>query len=81
MSRLSIRIPDDLQNELGQVASATGKSESQIVREALEEYCRKHGARPTSYDLAQSAGIIGIAQGLPEDLSTADSHMTGFGRE
>lgn len=81
MSRLSIRIPDELHNELGAVAAATGKSESQIVREALEEYCEKHGSRPTCYDLAQAAGIIGIAQELPTDLSTADSHMADFGRE
>lgn len=81
MSRLSIRIPDALHGELGELSSATGKSESQLVREALEEYFRRHGARPTCFELAQEAGVIGCAAGLPADLSTSDQHMQGFGRE
>jgi predicted DNA-binding protein len=38
--RLSIRIPEDLTNELKSKVDKTGKTESKIVREALQEYLR-----------------------------------------
>ena len=79
-NRISIRLSPELQRDLGALAKATGKNESQIVREALEAYCQKHGASPTCYDLARQAGLIGCARNLPADLSTNDRHLDGFGR-
>jgi len=79
--RLSIRIPEKLQEELDSLAEATGRSESEIVRDALEDYCMRHAAGPTCYDVAQKAGMIGTARNLPHDLSTGTRHKDGFGRE
>lgn len=78
--RLSIRIPENLRNDLETVARTTGKSESEIVRDALEEFCAKHVSGPSCYDLAEQAGLIGCATNLPRDLSTGKQHMEGFGR-
>lgn len=77
--RLSIRIPEELQDHLESLAHLTGKSESEIVREALEEYCGRHGPGASCYDLAEKAGWLGRVSNLPKDLSTNKKHMEGFG--
>lgn len=33
------------------------------------------------FELAQAAGVIGVADDLPCDLSTNPAHLDGFGRE
>jgi hypothetical protein len=79
--RISIRIPPRIQEDIAALADATGRSESEVVREALEDYCRQHATAPTCYDVARKAGVIGAARKLPSDLSTGARHMQGFGRE
>jgi hypothetical protein len=76
--RISIRIPQKLAQGVRRIVLATGRSESEIVRAALEDYCRQHGEQPTCFDLAASAGILGCGTG-PADLSTNPQHMEGFG--
>jgi Arc/MetJ-type ribon-helix-helix transcriptional regulator len=78
-SRISIRIPKKLQQGVQQLVKATGQSESEIVRAALEDYCQRHGEQPSCYDLAASAGILGCGSG-PEDLATNPKYMEGFGK-
>jgi metal-responsive CopG/Arc/MetJ family transcriptional regulator len=39
MSLMSIRLPDHLVRELGDVAARRGTTRSDLVREAVEEYC------------------------------------------
>jgi metal-responsive CopG/Arc/MetJ family transcriptional regulator len=80
-ARLSVRIPPHLQKSLDSLAEATGKSEAEVVREALQEYCLKHAAFPTAYDEAKAAGVIGCVRGGPTDRSTNPRHMSGFGRD
>lgn len=78
--RLSIRIPEELRGNLESLIQTTGKTESELVREALEEYCFKRASGPSCYDLAEKAGLIGCAKNVPNDLSTNARHMEGFGR-
>jgi predicted DNA-binding protein len=79
--RLSVRIPPDLQESLDLLSEATGKSEAEVVREALQEYCRKHAKLPTAYDVAKAAGVIGCVRGGPKDRSTNPRHLDRFGRD
>ena len=79
--RLSVRIPADLQESLDSVAESIGKSEAEVVREALQEYCLRHVKLPTAYDVAKAAGVIGCVRGGPQDRSTHPRHMDGFGRD
>jgi predicted transcriptional regulator len=79
--RLSIRLSEELDKQLVSVARQTGQTESDIVRSALEDYCQKHSAKPSAYDLFKAAGLIGCAKGLPSDLSTNPKYMEGFGRD
>ena len=53
--RLSIRIPVTLARSVEQVMSATRMSESQLVREALREFCAERLRRMSS-DVAPQAG-------------------------
>jgi predicted DNA-binding protein len=76
--RISIRIPKKLAQGVQRIVAATGRSESEIVRAALEDYCHQHGEQPTCFDLAASAGLLGCGTG-PADLSTNPQHMEGFG--
>lgn len=46
MSTLSLRIPDDLDKQLGEEASRENKSRSELVRDAVADYlARKEKAR------------------------------------
>jgi predicted DNA-binding protein len=40
--RLSIRLPEPLRSGLEQLVLATGKTESELAREAIEEYLLRH---------------------------------------
>jgi hypothetical protein len=77
--RLSIRISKALERRLALAAKTTGKSESEIVRAALETFC-SGGSTPSAYDRFERAGLVGDATGLPPDLSTNPSYLDGFGR-
>ena len=78
--RISVRVDSNLRRRLEEQASVMRKSESNLVREALEAYLQAHGKPVSVYDLAVKAGIIGMARGLPRDLSTNRKYFKGFGR-
>ncbi len=79
--RLSIRLPVQSQEELAAIVRATGKTESEVVRDALAAYCQAHLTGPTCYDVAKKAGFLGCVKGGPDDLSVNPRYMEGFGRE
>ena len=79
--RVSIRISPNLSKQLAAFVKQTGRTESDIVREALEAYCLKHASNPSAYDRMHELGWIGDAKNLPSDLSTNPIHMEGFGRD
>lgn len=78
--RISIRINSELRRGLQEQGSLSGKSESDVVREALEAYLLDRGGSVTCYDLASKVGLIGAAGNAPRNLSTARKHFRGFGR-
>ncbi len=78
-NRISISISPRLRRELEQEASATGKRESEVVREALEQYLAGRGARETSYDIALRTGVIGVVKDAPAGLSTNRKYFKGLG--
>jgi predicted DNA-binding protein len=77
--RLSVRIEPGLQSSLRRRATLAQKSESVIVREALETYLAAVSEEASAYDLALKAGVIGCAKPAPRDLSTNPKHLKGFG--
>jgi hypothetical protein len=75
--RLSARIDEMTRRKLGDRARLEVKDESEIVREALRRYL--DDKVESAYDVLMRTGGIGIAKGLPSDLSTNKKHFEGFG--
>lgn len=78
--RITVRIPEQLTARLRSRSRAQGTTESELVREALENYLGRSGTESSAFELAEVAGIIGIAQNGPTDLSTNPRHLKGFGK-
>ena len=78
--RITIRVPQELGDKLRRRSAMTGRSESELVREALETQLRDTGGNRSAYELAQQSGIVGCVEGTPKDLSTSRRHMAGFGK-
>jgi predicted transcriptional regulator len=79
-ARLSVRLDQQTQQRLEKETHATGKSESELVREALAAYFSMRDQDESCLDLARRQGLIGRVKGLPADLSTNRDHFKGFGR-
>ncbi len=79
-NRITIRIPEHLGKQLKKRADLKGQSESEIVREALENYLLKSSGE-SAYDIAKRLGVIGRFKGLPKDLSTNPRYFEGFGKD
>ena len=81
MARISVRIDEQQKRQIDALARQRGASESDVVREALGQYLKGRSRPESCYDIAQRIGVIGIARGLPPDLSTNRKHFEGFGRD
>ncbi len=77
--RISIRVPSALGQLLRKRSSMKGKSESEVVREALETYLAGTAEERSAYALAERAGLIGCLRRAPSDLSANRRHFAGFG--
>jgi predicted DNA-binding protein len=78
-NRITVRVPQALTTRLRGRSRAKGRTESDLVREALEDYLGSPAGERSAYELAEEAGIIGAARNAPKDLSTAPRHFKGFG--
>jgi Arc/MetJ-type ribon-helix-helix transcriptional regulator len=81
MDRINVRVGDELKQKLEAEARKKGVSPSDVVREALENHLKSRPHPQSCLDIARRIGLIGIAKGLPEDLSTNRDHFEGFGRD
>jgi predicted DNA-binding protein len=82
--RITIRIPETLEQRLRHHSRMRGQSESALIREALEAHLGKPTETRTAYELAEEAGLIGCIGRGPKspakDLSTNPRHLEGFGK-
>ena len=79
--RITVRIEESLRDKLDSIAESAGKTESDIVRDAIEDYVSRNGPVATAYDAFKKAGVIGCVKGGPKDLSTNPKYMESFGRD
>jgi predicted transcriptional regulator len=79
MRTISLKLPDDLLEELDRAARARQMTKSSLVRESLEKALRRHSASEavSCYDLA--ADLAGTLKGAPKDLAHNTKYMKGFG--
>jgi hypothetical protein len=78
--RISVRLDEATRGRLAAVVRSTGKSESDLVREALDSYLNGTAGGENCLDVARRHRLIGPAKKLPRDLSTNRKHFEGFGR-
>jgi predicted DNA-binding protein len=82
--RITVRIPEELGGRLRHRSRSNGQTESDLVRDALENYLGRSSAELSAFELAQEAGLIGCVprgrRGPPKDLSTNPRHFKGFGK-
>ena len=76
----------DLEELARQSGKPLGEVLRQLIRDALRIRTRNDGPpkaedspEESCYDLAVKAGIVGMVNGGPSDLSTNPKHMEGFG--
>lgn len=81
MERINVRVEGRVKAELEAEARARGVSPSDVVRQAIDDHLARRESRPTCLEIARRIGLVGVAKGLPRDLSTNPIHMEGFGRD
>ena len=63
---MSVRVSDKTRGEVGRLARASGRTESAVVREAIQDYVERTPP-PRPYEALQD--VIGMVEGGPRDLS------------
>jgi hypothetical protein len=63
---MSVRVSDKTRGEVERLARASGRTESAVVRDAIEHYV-KRTPPPRPYEALQD--VIGMVEGGPKDLS------------
>ena len=76
--RISVRISERLCERLAAEAAATGRRESDLVREALAEYLASRDRGESAYEVAKRLKLLGCARDALPDLSTNPDHFEGF---
>ncbi len=74
MRTVSFKLPPDLDERLSRLAKARRTSRSAVMREALASLPPENGRTVT----ALAGDLIGSLEG-PEDLSSNESHLDGYG--
>ena len=80
MQTISLKLPDEMLDQLDAEAKARGVTKSSLVRESLEKALRKESSAGavSCYDLAHD--LAGAVKGLPKDLADNPKYMEGFGQ-
>lgn len=77
METLTIKLPADLKHQLEQQAKQSGRSVSELIREAVGEHLRRTRKSTSLYDRTRDLCGSG-GSGMP-DLATNPDHLKGFG--
>ncbi|CAN5502633.1 hypothetical protein BH20VER1_BH20VER1_18390 [soil metagenome] len=77
MKTLSVKLPAALANWLARQARELGRTQSDLVRHALEEQRQGNGRSPSCHDLMKD--FCGSFHG-PPDLSTNPKYMRDYGK-
>ena len=75
MRAVSIKLPEDLDRRLTELARRRRTTRSALLREALEAYEKQ----PIQSVTSAAADLVGSLMG-PHDMSISPEHMTGYGR-
>lgn len=74
--RISVRIPIGLHDAIKE----EGRTVSDVVREALEDYLKSKRKCESAFDAFNRLALIGCVKRAPRDLSTNKRYFRGFGK-
>jgi Arc/MetJ-type ribon-helix-helix transcriptional regulator len=77
--RITVRFSLEMRRRLQAAARRGRRSESDIIRDAVEMQLAAEERDLTAYEHAKKAGLIGAAKGKIRDLSTNPKYFDGFG--
>jgi Arc/MetJ-type ribon-helix-helix transcriptional regulator len=80
MKTISLKVPERMHAKLRSMAKRLGRSKSEVVRAALEQFLNGEAAAQRPISALELAGdLVGCAPG-PADLSTNPEYMEGYGK-
>jgi len=79
MKILSLKLPEDLAEQLTAQARARGTTKSEILREALADFLAKAPQPDRGSFLDLAGDLVGRLEG-PGDLSYNKKHLANYGR-
>jgi len=79
MSTITLKLPDGLATRLRSAVKRRGKSQSELVREALEAHLEREGETVVGSCLDLALDLAGRLDGA-SDLSSDRRHLRGYGR-
>jgi predicted CopG family antitoxin len=77
MVNLTIKIPADVKQRLEHEAQQSGRSVSDLIREAVGAHLRKAASTTSLYD--RTRDLCGVGGSGRPDLATNRDHLRGFG--
>jgi hypothetical protein len=79
MQTISLRLPDEIVEELDRAAKAQHVTKSALVRASIEKTLRpaQSAKAQSCYDLVSD--LVGSIKGTPKDLATNPKYFEGFG--
>ena len=79
MIKTQVYITDQDGDQLRTIAQRTGRKKSEIVREAVHEYCERHSSTGFKHSLKSAFGMLRDAPIDPDELRRATRE--GFNHE
>ncbi|MBM3408076.1 MAG: CopG family transcriptional regulator [Betaproteobacteria bacterium] len=80
MNTLTVKLPEQLDEQLAALARREHLSKSEVVRQALAAYIRQSTAKSDAGSSLDSVmDLVGCFEGGPADLSSNPDHLAGFG--
>ncbi len=80
MNTLTIKIPDQLNQDIAVASAQEHLSKSELVRRAVAAYIQQKKALTPGLSALDRAGdLAGCFSGGPSDLSSNPRHLDGFG--
>jgi plasmid stability protein len=80
MKTLTLKLPEILWTKLKVAARRTGRSQSALVREAMEAFLDSEERVQRGSFLDQARDLVGSLDGGPGNLATSKKHLSGYGR-
>jgi predicted DNA-binding protein len=78
--RVTVRFPAALQARLERRAKLSGKTESEVVREAVEAHVSENVRPKSALQLAKQLELVGCVKDAPADLSANPKYFEDFGK-